>query len=317
MEEEVLDFDITFKENTEVPTIEEQVIVNSIKNFTDEGSRPAEKIYTNILDAFDFEYANKNGGIINVKMQKNKGKLIPTIVGKNQTALNLIKPSLYKGQIAIFQLAYELEIDINQIEDGDIDATLSVEEAQTDLETIAMSLMITGVATDEKLKQRLSLLKNSFFDVGKVSKSPFDLIKKSAKEIVTFISSEIGNIKKAGGGVADTLIISDDIWRAIQLADTNLDQFTVQTFLTEKLNLNIFVVPEFDDVGKYGPCMAIFKKDVKMLKGYIGRAPFVRENKKSNTNEYPAIFMSIGGFQNLVGNSGSISIVTNLSEEAK
>ena len=317
MNEDSLDFDLTFKEaDVEAPTVEEQVIVNSIKNFTDEGSQPDKKVYTNLYDAFDLEVTNKNGDTVKFKMQKNAGSFIPTITGMNHTDLNVIKTKVFKGEIDILQIAHELELDINKIEDKLIDPSLAISQVQEDLETMMMMLMISGSAVDDKTKQQINLLKNSLFDVGEKKASELNLATANANEIIKYLNDRVSAVEDISGETPDTLLISNRIWRSIGTADTNLANFIVPDYIREQLGINVFKTSLLDNVNDgadvTGACMVLYKKDPSMLKGYIGKPPFVRNDKKTNLNEYPAIFCSIGGFVNLTGKKGSVDITTNL-----
>ncbi|MFL1780837.1 hypothetical protein ABSA28_00540 [Candidatus Hepatincolaceae symbiont of Richtersius coronifer] len=305
--------EISFIENTNVPTVEEQVIVNSIKNFDSSNSDPTKKVFSNILDAFDFEVVNLNGGEVKIEMQRNTGSFIPTIIGDYHTDTNTLEPTLYKNKIEIYQLAHELKIDINKLEDGKVDLSLAVQQAQDDLETASMSLMIMGEVFDKHTGQGIKLLKNSFMGIGNTVKSDTNFGSSSANKIGSYVNERMSEIEDATGKSPDTLLISKKAWRKMGTAETTISEFIIWNYLTEVLGLNIFPTSYLDNVPGKGAAMALFRKDPAMLKGYIGKPPHVRKNKKTNNYiDYNAILMSIGGFENLTGKSGSIDISTHI-----
>lgn len=289
-----------------------KIVANeNIKMFNSGKNKPDKKIFYDLMNAFPIERTGKNGDEVKIISQELTGNGIPSVVVTNNSNSTTLVPVNRKLTVPIIQMAFDVLIDKNKIDDGLIDPAVAIKKATQLLKYIDLSLMLKGDVLENNTGKTKNLVKYSLLNISSKFKTLKSVSGMSSNEINSFIANEFDAVV-ATGFTPDTWVVSARALRAIVSAPAEISEDKFLNFNKDTLDLNIYPTEFYDDCGTLGACGIMYKNSAEVLKLIYGKEASVRSDYKDNYNRKDTIVESFGGFANVTEIKDAIRCQTNL-----
>jgi hypothetical protein len=296
-------------------TVTRAVITANIEMFNERALLPELNIKSNLMDAFPFRRTGIRGsGIYSFSGQNLSGGLA-SVVSRNQTNNNTLSTNLFNTSIKMFNLGYDLPMDVCAIKDGKLDVNSTISKAAKLLNYQGLLLMFNGKAMDSQNKNELMLIENNLYDCGTATAGVNVGSSTTTVNAVNAMFMEMADGIIDAGFNPEVLLLSRKAYMKIFNLKKDMGQDGVFAFLKATLNLDVYVSDFFDNVRGGGATAIMTTRDEAGLQSVIGTEAFLPhdgEYARDSQNRTYTLNVTVGGFATIDKNKNIVQIRNKL-----
>jgi hypothetical protein len=296
-------------------TVERALITSNIEMFNDKTIYPEFNIKNNLMDAFPFRRTGLKGQGSYLFSGQNLSGGLASVVSKNQTNNNTLSTNLFNTAIPMFNLGYDLPMDVNSINDGKLDVASTISKASKLLNYQGLYLMLNGEAMDGEKKNKLMLVENNLYDCGTAGAGVNVGASTTTVNAVNAMFEDMASGIIDAGFNPEVLLLSRKAYMKIFNLKKDMGQDGVFAFLKATLNLDIYVSDFFDNVRGGGATAIMTTRDEAGLQSVIGSEAFLPHGGNYYINSQNRIYtlnITVGGFATINKNKNIVQIRNKL-----